>query len=155
MKTPRLLPYVLAFAAATLLVTGWSLANEGPNHQTVNGLDIYIGLMPVEAIKSHGSSKEMKMHGGVPRGSHRFHLVTAVFDNKSGQRIEDARIKASLSEFGLARKAKWLERMSVNGAITYGNYFVLPRNTRYQLHLNIEVADRGTTQALFEPVINQ
>lgn len=41
------------------------------------------------------------MHDGTPTGRHWFHLVAAVFDAESGQRIEDATVEAALTPLGL------------------------------------------------------
>jgi hypothetical protein len=41
------------------------------------------------------------MHGGAPSGAHQYHIVVAMFDVKTGARIENARVTANVS--GLAQ----------------------------------------------------
>ena len=78
------------------------------------------------------------MHGGVPRGGHQYHLVAAVFDAKTGERITDAAVTAQVSGLGLAGPMQTLEPMTIAGTITYGGYFDLPGSDLYAIGLTIK-----------------
>ena len=79
------------------------------------------------------------MHGGAPSGDHYHHVMVALFDVVSGQRISDATVRASISEVGLAPTTRTLEPMPIAGQMTYGNYFNLPRHQRYLVSLQIRM----------------
>lgn len=131
-----------------------SPAADTSQYKVVDGVAIYIGVMPAEMVKGHPRThSEGVMHGGVPAGKNRFHLVAALFDEASGKRISGAGIKARVSEFGLAGQEKKLDPMVIAGAVTYGNYFAMPNPGPYRIHLEIGHAKPhsvGTIEAEFE-----
>ena len=45
---------------------------------------------------------EREIHGSVPGGTHRDHLIVALFDDATGQRIAEAQVTATVKEIGLA-----------------------------------------------------
>ncbi|MGL1549016.1 hypothetical protein ACSTJL_23665, partial [Vibrio parahaemolyticus] len=65
-------------------------------------------------------------HGGTPPYSKSHHLVVALFDAKTGTRITDARIRAGVGNRSYNHEPdKTLEPMEINGAMSYGNFFLL------------------------------
>ena len=134
-----------------------ALAADTRLHKVVDGVAIYIGVLPAEMVKgNHGTHSEGVMHGGVPAGKNRYHLVVALFDEKAGgKRISGAgiKIKARVSEFGLPGQEKKLDPMVIAGNVTYGNYFAMPNPGPYRIHLEIRHArihSVGTIEAEFE-----
>lgn len=131
-----------------------SLAVDTSQHKVVDGVAIYIGVMPAEMVKGHPRiHSEGVMHGGVPAGKNRYHLVVALFDDASGKRISGAGIKARISELGLAGQEKKLDPMVIAGNVTYGNYFAMPNPGQYRIHLKIRHArinSVGAIEAEFE-----
>lgn len=116
-------------------------AGAGGLYQKAGGLEAYIGFVPAEITKGHAPTQPDKpMHDGVPRGSHQYHLVAAIFDATTGDRISDASVTAQVSGLGLAGPEKALEPMSIAGTITYGAYFELPGFDRYRVVLSIKRA---------------
>ncbi len=113
------------------------------NFQVVDGVAVYLGVMPAEVIEGyHKAGPESKMHKKAKlKMEHRDHVVVALFDNATGKRIENAKVKGSVMEFGLGSKKKKLERMKIAGTITYGNYFDMPDKNVY--HINIEIRRPG------------
>ena len=69
------------------------------------------------------------MHGAVPNdGGEAQHPLVALFDAK-GQRMEDAVVRAQLSETGIVDEPpNCLTPMSVNGQMTYAQLFSTVRN---------------------------
>lgn len=132
---------------ALLLVMGLITLNAGAaasdapeTFQVVDGVAIYLGVMPAQIVQGHAREhEESKMHGGVPAGRYRDHVVVALFDNASGRRIEDAQVTAVMMELGLGAKQKTLEPMRIADSVTYGNYFEM-LNGIYHIQLRIRLA---------------
>ena len=108
-------------------------------YQSASGVEAYVGVVPAEITKGHEPAQpEVPMHGGVPRGGHQYHLVAAVFDAKTGERIVNATVTAQVSGLGLAGSMKALEPMTIAGTLTYGGYFDLPGPDLYTIVLTIK-----------------
>lgn len=132
-----------------------ALAADTRLHKVVDGVAIYIGVLPAEMVKGHPRThSEGVMHGGVPAGKNRYHLVVALFDEKAGgKRISGAGVKARISEFGLSGQEKKLDPIVIAGTVTYGNYFSMPNPGPYRINLEIRHArihSAGTIEAEFE-----
>src|SRR6266567_9355334 len=105
--------FALALLVATAVALGSpAIAADDGNYKTVGGLSVYIGVVPAELVKGlpHQSS-ELPMHGGIPSGSHQYHVVAAIFDAASGARISDATVTAKVSGLGLSGSQQALESM--------------------------------------------
>lgn len=147
------------FGSAAVLVCVMALAGCGNRQlprdtQVVDGMAIYIGVVPAELVKGHpiepGDSKAM--HGGVTRNAGSHHLIVALFDAKSGARISDARIRVSVSDRSNDHQPDtWLEPMRINDTITYGNFFSLSGQREWRIHLEIQrTGIAHTAQADFQ-----
>ncbi|MCC7482135.1 MAG: hypothetical protein IT541_11500 [Hyphomicrobiales bacterium] len=129
---------------AAFLPQGSAQADTANGYAVDHGVAIYYALAPAEMIAGHPTGHaEAEMHGGVPASVHAHHLIAALFDAKSFERITDAKITATVGEVGLATISKELEPFTVNGALTYGNYFEFRPRTQYRVHLT--VARNGAT----------
>jgi hypothetical protein len=126
----------LAAIAAVSLASGPVMAQTGSGYRVDQGIAIYYATIPAAIIRGHPAQHpEATMHGGVPRSPHAYHLMVAVFDAASLQRITDAEVNARVTEIGLAGEEKKLEKFAVADAITYGNYFEIRPNTLYRTSL--------------------
>jgi hypothetical protein len=106
--------------------------------QTADGLAVYLGVVPAEIVKGHPPGHpEQAMHGGAPKGRHQYHVVVAVFDSASGNRISDATVTAQVSGLGLSGSKARLEPMEIAGTISYGGFFNLPGRDLYTVRLTI------------------
>lgn len=127
---------VKRFWQAALVVIGVAMLNpitaaaDAPeNFQVVDDVAIYLGVMPAQIVQGHPKEHpEAGMHGGVPTRGHRDHVVVALFDNATGQRIENAEVSGSIMEIGMGSEQKKLEPMRIADSITYGNYFDMPNS---------------------------
>ncbi len=125
-------------AAMFVLIAGVSLAGDLGRYKVVDGIGIYLGVMPTDLIADHPlEHTEGAMHGGVPLGEHHHHVMVALFEIKTGERITDAEVKANVREVGLAGQVKKLEPMAIAAALTYGNYFELRSRTRYLISVQV------------------
>ncbi|WP_292234760.1 hypothetical protein [Mesorhizobium sp.] len=124
----------------SVLVTG-RVAWADENFQAVQGIGVYFGVLPAAIVGGHPEwHVEGTMHGGAPSGAHRYHIVVAILDAKTGARIENARVTANVS--GLAQVGAQnvaLEPMQIAGTVTYGNFVELPGSDRYDIKLDITV----------------
>jgi hypothetical protein len=110
------------------------------DHPTVGNVVIYIGLLPAEMIRGHPAEHpEATMHGGVPKGIGVYHVVIALFDVKTGERITNADLTARVSEIGLPGQEKKLEPMEIAGTVTYGNYFPMVGAGPFRISLAIHL----------------
>ena len=89
------------------------------------------------------------MHGGPPRGRHVHHLTAALFDARTGDRVEDVTVDARVAPLGLAGETRRLEPMEIAETITYGNFFSFPEEGGYRLRLRIERTGEPATEVEF------
>ena len=121
-------------------LAGPAMADTGSGSKTVGNVVIYMGLLPAEMILGHPADHpESSMHGGRPKGSGQYHVVIALFDAKTGARIEKAEVTARVSEIGLAGEEKKLEPMEIAGTETYGNYFRMAGSGPFRINVTIRV----------------
>ena len=127
---------VLCFA---ILPAGIATATNDDLFKIVDGLAVYLGVVPAQIVKGHLSGHpEQTMHGGVPSSIGReYHVVVAIFDAATKARISDASVTAQVSGVALAGPKKQLEPMNIANTITYGGFFVLPGRDLYTVRLEI------------------
>ena len=147
-NSKAVLGYLLS---ALMFATGTLWADQGDTHKAVDGLVIYIGVIPAQVIKGRGAGGEKPMHGGIPVIGGRYHLVAALFDQSSGGRITDAHVSAEVTEPGFAVGThRPLEPMKMGWVITFGNYFAFAKNTVSRVSLSILVPGRKAVKADFK-----
>lgn len=145
------LPIIMGAIAALFLSSAF--AADTSLYKVVNGVAIYLGVIPAELIEGHPKAHpESEMHGGVPPVTEeRYHIVIALFDAKTGARITNAKVTASLSSFGLPVGKKTLEPMLLANTISYGNYFKLSAKGPHRIQIEINRVQTGQTiHATFE-----
>lgn len=87
--------------------------------KVVDGVTIYLGIVPAEIMRGHPTEHPQgTMHGGVPREREQYHVMVALFDAKTGQRITDADVKASVAALGRTGSPVTLEPMNIADTIT-------------------------------------
>jgi hypothetical protein len=137
---------VAVLLVASILALGLAKSAEAKveDSKTVDGLTVYLGVVPAEIVRSLGPhSAERPMHGGTPRGTHEYHIVVAVYDAVSNMRITDATVTAKVSGLGLAGPQTTLEQMKVSSTIangdniTYGAFFNLTSDI-YTIRLSVQ-----------------
>ena len=144
--------YRYLFGAALALTAAASFADDIDQHRLVNGMDIYYGVVPTEVVESHPQEHaETGMHGKNLFSGGTHHLVVTLYDNKTAQRINDAKIEAAVIPLGLAHQQKPLEPMRINGAMSYGNYFSMIGGGPFRIELRITRSGKGgPTKTEFE-----
>ena len=127
--------------AGLLLLVSATVA-AGGYRQVVDGVAVYFGIVPAELVRGHPPEHpEGQMHGGVPVGEN--HIMVALFDDKTGERITRAEITATITGPGNFKAEKKLEPMIIAGAASYGNYFAMPGSGPYRIALRIRMPGIG------------
>jgi hypothetical protein len=63
----------------TLLAVGQTMTAESGGYQLVDGLGVYLGVMPSEMLLDRAEAGPVTtMHGGPPGGKHAHHVVVAM-----------------------------------------------------------------------------
>jgi hypothetical protein len=128
----------LLLAIGLILGTMPSIAADSENSKTVGGIVIYVGMLPAELIQGHPAGHaEARMHPEGKAGSRQEHLVVALFDAKTGARITDAEVMASVDQPGVHGPKKRLEPMRIADTITYGNFFDVRSQGTYLIQIEI------------------
>jgi hypothetical protein len=126
---------------------------ETGSHQVVNGIDIYIGMVPAQIAGEHPATHEEKtMHGGAPVKEGNYHLIVALFDS-NGKRITNAEVTATIAELGMSGPRKTLQPMRIGEATSFGNYFRLRGKGIYRVSIEIRRLWKHkpeTIEALFD-----
>lgn len=123
--------------------------------RTVDGLTVYLGVVPAAVTRSHAPAHtERTMHGGIAKpGLHDFHLLVAVFSSASGQRLKNVSVAARIHGTGKNRLTVPLAPMTINGAFTYGGYTSLGLEDDVMISIDIRRPRRtprtSTTTAQF------
>ena len=107
-----------------------------------SGITLYWGFVPAAVVAEKHALAEL--HGGPPKGGGQVHhLVVALYDSASGRRIEDAVVRAQISETGIVDEpAKYLVPMKVNDQATYGQVFGVAKDGPYRLRLWVRPPSR-------------
>ena len=115
--------------------------------KVVDGVSIYLGIVPAEIVRGHPKEHpEGAMHGGAPTGGEQYHVMVALFDAKTGQRINNAEVTAKVA--GMEKK---LEVMNIANAITYGNFFPMSGPGPFRIVVQIrKPGEPRVVEALFD-----
>jgi hypothetical protein len=107
-----------------------------------SGITLYWGLVPAAVVADKHALAEL--HGGPPKGGGQVHhLVVALYDSASGRRIEDAVVRAQISETGIVDEpAKYLLPMKVNDQASYGQVFGVAKEGPYRFRLWVRPPSR-------------
>lgn len=137
-KTPA---FLVGVGASLALAACQPKPVEGQS-QVVEGLRFDYGVTDSGVVAAHAPDHvEAQMHGGAPEGTD--HVTLAVFDAKTGVRVDDATVMLNIKSPGhLGHGTKPLESMTVNGDTTYGGYVSLRHPGRYRLTFHVAPAGR-------------
>ena len=134
---------ISSYLACILLVAWGSPAVAIDYYKTSGNLAVYFGVIPSE-LMGHSPEHPAKVTHGGAVATRQHHVVVAVFDTKTGRRIIDADVTATVGERGLTPATKKLEPMSIAGAVSYGNFF--PMSSPYKYHFSIRVRLRDALE---------
>lgn len=137
----------VAIVVSAIGASGCDQGSQLPrNSQTVDGMTIDLGVMPAELVQGHSTKlgDPKSLHGGTPAYSSSHHIVVALFDASTGERITDARIQAGVGDRSYNHEpGRWLEPMQIAGTTTYGNFFLMQGLGEWRIHLEIHRPGRA------------
>ena len=110
-------------------------AAPDPHHKLVSGLDIYLGMMRADALRSQ-DSKAGGTKLSIPSGRGYYHLNISVEDNRTRAAVTDAQVTMQVSD-GMTVETKTLERLAANNAVSYGNFFKFTSGNSYNITTEI------------------
>ncbi len=110
------------FCSLVVFSTAASAAHLGQT-KTVNGVAIYLGLVPAAVMRRNPDRYPAHELSKIPSGRHVHHVMLALFDSLGGKRITDAVITAHVAPLALGGPTRPLEPTVVAGELTYCNYF--------------------------------
>ena len=87
------------------------------NMKVVDGLEIYLGVVPAEAVRDE------KLHDGAPSGKGYYHVNISVHDAETKAEIKDAQVEARVENPATGGSTRTLLPLTTNDAVSYGNYF--------------------------------
>ena len=109
------------------------------NSGVVEGVTVYLGVLPSEMIRGHPiGHPEASMHGGPSSSRREHHVLISLFD-AGGTRLDNMEAQARVGEVGLSAVKKPLEPMQIAGTVTYGNFFSMPKPGPYSIELDWRV----------------
>jgi hypothetical protein len=114
------------------------------NTLTVDGILAYLGVLPAAIVRGHPRSHpEGAMHGGVPDGRHQYHVILALFDAASGDRIETALVALTVMGLGHTGGTRLeLEPMAIADTVTWGTFVELPGRDAYEMTFEVRIEGR-------------
>ena len=154
----RLASRGFCIGAASLALAPPAGAGVVDGMRTVDGLTVYLGVVPAAVTRTHAPQHpERNMHGGISRPSfHDIHLLVAVFNSASGQRLRNVAVTARIHGTNRNRWTVPLTPMTVNGALTYGGYTNVGAEEDVMISIDVtrpgRTTHRRTTTAQFEYV---
>lgn len=131
------LKHALGAVLAGLLAgfTAAAVAAHPGMSQEVDGLTVYLGVMSADRLAEH---PELLPEGHPIRaGKDMYHVLVAIFDSATGQRITDATVDTMVSPLGLAGSTRVMHRSPPDEMVTYCNFFRLPSGDTYVIRVRI------------------
>lgn len=130
---------VALLVAGGLFTAGW-LNDPG---STVGRLYAELGVLPAEVIRETypAGSPERQAYGGVSGQANSYLVLAAITDARSGERVTDAEVTATVSlagGIGITKTEEVLEPARFAGKLTYGGYFQMPKAGTYQIDLAVK-----------------
>ncbi len=129
------------FTCAMVVFSSATSAEHWGRTQTVNGLDLYLGVVSAEVLRQDPDRYPYHERTKLPSGRDMYHVMVALFDKTSGERITDAVVTARVAPLALGGPTRTLEPILVAGALTYCNYFRISPPDTYVIQAEIRRPD--------------
>ncbi len=130
----------LGFVAA-LSLAAWTPTPAATFEATTLNVRVHLGVVSAATLRQAPEliDQEKRLHGGAMQQPDMQHVLVSVFSTKSGQRVVDATVIAAVRPEGRRTVPieRPLERMRTAGTISYGNFFEMPRASKYEITVHI------------------
>ena len=139
-----------AFLSAAAVAASPTYAGLEKGRVTVGSTIVYLGVVPATQTRDYSSEQvgDMAMGGASANSPNGIHLVVALFDHGTGQRITTAQVKA---RFIGERGRRWstaLKPMTMNRAMTYGAYSNMGGNNKASILIDVARRSAGRDQSM-------
>ena len=111
-------------------------AARDPNHKSIDGMDIYLGIVPAETAAVARPK---------PSGKGYFYVTISVRDSATQADVKDAQVQARAASPVAGGETKKLELMTANNAASYGDFFRM--SGRDPFTITVQVRRPGAAQA--------
>lgn len=116
-----------------MLVVPVVQARDIERHQVIDGLSIYLGVLPIQMVKSEAD--ELQLPAKVYSEKQRYYVLFAMFDQDSGKRIDNASVRVRVQALGgLDFSEKALKPIHVEKLVSFGNYFRMADPDLYRIN---------------------
>lgn len=130
---------------------GAAWADHFGQSQILQGLEVDLGIVPARIMRENPDQYPEHEIDAIPSGKNSYHVLVAIFDRSSGERITEAQVDARVSPLGLTGSRKDLEPMSIDDAVTYCNFFNFSKNDIHRVLVRIRRPGRpSVAEATFE-----
>lgn len=130
--------------AVIYMLNSGSGASSGQDYRVVAGTTIEYGVMPANTMRAQAKQYPASIYGEVPTLPNHYYVTVAAFDARSGQRITDAVVRASVSGAAGAGREQTLKPITVGNAVSYGGYFAMAGGGPYKV--SVRVMRPGSTE---------
>ncbi|MDP6388917.1 MAG: hypothetical protein QF654_03375 [Alphaproteobacteria bacterium] len=134
----------ILLAGFLIAIPATALSDHLGRSQVIGGMTVHLGLMPVGALRGDPNAYPAHDRTKLPPGADMHHVMLALFDNKTGERITDAAVTASVAPLAFSGLWKPLGPTSVDGKITYCNYFRISPKDMYVIKADIRLPGSTT-----------
>lgn len=149
-RRPALFGALSALAVTAAPHQSAAVHTDGDFRQ-VGDLAIYLAVVPAAVIRGHPTEHTGRsMHGAVPQGRYVHHLMVALFNARTGARLGEAEVAATVHGIRHTPEARIaLEPMTVGGAEAFGGFVTLPARDYYRIEIDVVRAGGNVIRAVF------
>ena len=157
-RDPRLLIgqfLVLSLTFAAMVMFNVASSEHLSWHQKTLDYEVFLGVVPASVARQDEKLvrlHKVARHGRARQGPTTYHVLVTIFRPSGTERVVDASVVAELVEndlIHLKRSEKPLEMMSMDGAVTYCNFFDLHWNGEYRINVKIREPGKGAEKVSF------
>jgi len=126
-------------------------AVTGQDFAVAGGTTVYFGVIPADAIRGHPREYPPSLYGAPSSAPAQYYVTVAIFDSATGQRVDDATVRARVTTAGASGPEKALRPVTIAGARSYGDYFAMGGTGPFKVAVSVKrPGSPDTAQAQFE-----
>jgi len=126
-------------------------AVAGQDVAVVGDTTVYFGVIAGDTIRTHPREYPQKTYGVPPATPAQYYVTVAVFDSGTGQRVDDAVVRARVATTSSSGPEKTLHSVTIADSRSYGDYFAMGGTGPYKISVNVKrPGSSDTVQAQFE-----
>lgn len=101
--------------------------------KSVDGMKVLLGVVPSQILRQGAADGH-----SIPAGRGHHHVLLAVFDEHTGERLADLQVSARVENLGrTVVEDKPLDVMLTNRLVSFGNFFAMPGGDTFRIHIKI------------------